>query len=151
MFYFAWCGPDEPFSETAHAREDEIVFGFDLAHQEGQIPTLHIDIKNPHIGLLAPGRAQWAWLSYESQSTAGIFPLFYGRLVALPSNLLAEVVTLEFIARPVDFLAQKQSVANSLMVAPYYDRIWINQNKWSDPDTVLETYAKAWHVDRASH
>ena len=149
QFFFAWCGPNEPFSETAHAVEDEIVFAFDLAHQEGQIPTLSIDIKNPHIGLLAPGRLQWAWLSYQSDTA--IVPLFYGRLVALPSNLLGEVVTLEFIARPINYLAQKQSIANSLMVAPYYDRIWIDQSKWSDPDTVLETYAMQWHVDRIDH
>jgi hypothetical protein len=149
QFFFAWCGENEPFSETAHAVEDEIVFAFDLAHQEGQIPTLSIDIRNPHIGLLAPGRLQWAWLSYQSDTA--IVPLFYGRLVALPSNLLGEVVTLEFIARPIDYLAQKQNIANSLMVAPYYDQIWIDQSKWNDPDTALETYAMQWHVDRIDH
>lgn len=147
-FYFAWCGPGEPFN-PAHLREDEIVFAFDIAHQEGQIPTLTIDIKNPHIGLLAPGRAQWAWLSY--QSSTGVYPLFYGRLVALPSNLLGETVTLQFLARPTNYLTQKQAVANSLMVEPYYDQIWIDESKWGDPDTVLETYAMQWHVDRLNH
>jgi hypothetical protein len=147
-FYFAWCGEDEEFGPQ-HQREDEVVFAFDLAHQEGQIPTLSIDIKNPHIGLLAPGRAQWVWLSY--QSSLGIFPLFYGRLVALPSNLLGEVVTLQFLARPDDFLAQKQAIADSLMVEPFYDPIWISQDKLTDPDTVLETYAMTWHVDRTTH
>lgn len=147
-FFFAWCGQGEAFS-SAHQREDEIVFAFDIAHQEGQIPTLSIDIKNPHIGLLAPGRSQWAWLSY--QSSLGVFPLFYGRLVALPSNLLGETVTLQFLARPNDYLAQKQAIANQLMVEPYYDPIWIDQSKLTDPDTVLETYAMTWHVDRTTH
>lgn len=147
-FFFAWCGPDEAFN-AGHLREDETVFAFDLAHQEGQIPTLSIDIKNPHIGLLAPGRSQWAWLSY--QSSLGNFPLFYGRLVALPSNLLGEIVTLQFIARPNDYLAQKQAIADELMVEPYYDPIWIDPTKLGDPDTVLETYAVAWHVDRTTH
>jgi hypothetical protein len=144
-FFFAWCGPNEPFS-AAHEREDEAVFAFDIAHEEGQIPTLSIDIRNPHIGLLSPGRLQWAWLSY--QSSTGVLPLFHGRLVALPSNLLDEIVTLEFIARPNDYLAQKQAIASSLMVEPFYDPIWIDQTKLTDPDTVLETYAMAWHVDR---
>jgi hypothetical protein len=150
MFFFAWCGPSESFG-TDHLREDEIVFAFDIAHQEGQIPTLSIDIKNPHIGLLAPGRAQWAWLSWQQSDEDDPVPLFYGRLVALPSNLLGEVVTLEFIARPIDFLAQKQDIADSLMVEPFYDPIWIDQAKLDDPDTVLETYAMAWHVDRIDH
>lgn len=148
-FYFAWCGPDESFDAGTHLREDEVIFAFDIAHQEGQIPTLNIDVINPHIGLLAPGRSQWAWLSY--QSALGTFPLFYGRLVALPSNLLNETVTLQFLARPNDYLAQKQTIANGLMVKPYYDPIWIDPTKLTDPDTVLETYTTMWHVDRTTH
>jgi hypothetical protein len=62
-FYFAWCGPGEAFSE-AHLREDELILSFDIAHLEGQIPTLDVEVKNPHVGLLAPGRLQWAWFSY---------------------------------------------------------------------------------------
>ena len=149
MFFFAWCGPNEELS-PAHLREDEIVLDFDIAHLEGQIPTLSIDIKNPHIGLLAVGRKQWMRFTYQSPNDDTVTPLFYGRLVALPTNLLAEVVTLQFLARPTDFLAQKQTVANALMVSPYYDPVWIAQDKWTDPDTILETYTSAWHIDRAS-
>jgi hypothetical protein len=152
-FYFAWCDSDQPFDDSM-LREDEIVFAFDIAHQEGQIPTLSIDIKNPHVGLLAPGRSQWAWLSYLDP-IIGVVPLFYGWIVGLPSNLLGEVVTLQFLARPSDYLAQKQDIANSLMMQPYYDPIWIDPSKLADPsnpdpDTVLETYTVAWHVDRTS-
>lgn len=150
MFFFAWCDAGEAFG-PAHQREDEIVFAFDLAHLEGQHPTLSIDIRNPHIGLLAPGRKQWAWLSYAGAGVVGTMPLFYGRLVALPSNLLGEIATLQFIARPNDYLAQKQAIANGLMVEPYYDPIWIDPTKFGDPDTVLETYAMTWHIDRVTH
>jgi hypothetical protein len=149
VFFFAWCDVDQPFDASV-LREDEIVFAFDLAHQEGQIPTLSIDVKNPHIGLLAPGRSQWVWLSYQPQTGAAV-PLFYGRLVALPSNLLGEVVTLQFVARPDDYLAQKQALADTMMVEPFYDPIWIDPTKLTDPDTVLETYAMMWHVDRITH
>lgn len=144
-FYFAWCGPGEAFSE-AHLREDELILSFDIAHLEGQIPTLDVEVKNPHVGLLAPGRLQWAWFSYFDG--AAYTPLFYGRLIALPSNLLGEVVTLKFISRPTNFMAQKQSRAESLKVSPYYDPIWINQSMLDDPDTILESYSMAWHVDR---
>lgn len=145
-FYFAWCGPGEVFS-AAHLREDEAVLSFDIVHTEGQIPTLDIEVKNPHVGLLAPGRMQWSWFSWQAQSGV-VTPLFYGRLVALPSNLLGEVVTLKFLARPVDYLAQKQAVAETLKVSPYYDPIWIDQSHLDDPDTILETYTSSWHVDR---
>jgi hypothetical protein len=152
-FYFAWCDAGQPFDDSV-LREDEIIFAFDLAHQEGQIPTLSVDVVNPHIGLLAPGRAQWAWLSYSDD--IGVYPLFYGRLVALPTNLLGEVVTLQFLSRPDDFLAQKQAIANELAVEPWFDPIWISSDKLGDPtigpdpDTVLETYTMAWHVDRTT-
>ena len=146
LFHFAWCGPDEDFSD-AHLREDEAILTFDITHQEGQIPTLDIEVENPHVGLLAPGRAQWAWFSWEADD-GEVTPLFYGRLIALPSNLLGEAVTLKFVARPTDYLAQKQDLAESLKVSPYYDPIWINQDSLGDPDTVLETYACSWHVDR---
>jgi hypothetical protein len=147
-FYFAWCDSGQLFDDSM-LREDEIIFAFDLDHQEGQIPTLSIDVKNPHIGLLAPGRQQWAWLSYSDQT--GTYPLFFGRLVALPTNLLGEVVTLQFIARPDDFLDQKQAIADGLMVEPWYDQIWISADKFGDPDTVLEAYTMAWHVDRITN
>lgn len=153
MFYFAWCDVGDPFTDDM-LREDEIVFNFDLAHQEGQIPTLSVDVVNPHIGLLAPGRAQAAWLSYSDAT--GVYPLFHGRLIALPTNLLGEVVTLQFLSRPDDFLAQKQVIANELAVEPWFDPIWISSDKLGDPsigpdpDTVLETYTMAWHVDRTT-
>jgi hypothetical protein len=146
-FYFAWCGPGESFS-SAHIREDEAVLSFDITHTEGQIPTLDIELKNPHVGLLAPGRLQWVWFSWKSPNDGSVTPLFYGRLIALPSNLLGEVVTLKFLARPVNYLAQKQAVAETMKVSPYYDPIWIVQDKLDDADTILETYTSSWHVDR---
>jgi hypothetical protein len=61
-FYFAWVDAGTPFDSSLF-REDETVLSFDLAHAEGQIPTLSVEIKNPRVGLLAPGRKQWAWFS----------------------------------------------------------------------------------------
>ena len=154
-FYFAWVAADEPFG-AAHLREDEKVLSFDLTHQEGQIPQLSIELENPHMGLLAPGRLTWCWFSVDG------IPLFHGRLIALPTNLIGEVVTLEFLARPRDFLQQKLSLATSMKVLPYYDEIWIDPGSRTvtdatspfygtfDPDTILETYSRAWHVDRVT-
>jgi hypothetical protein len=149
-FYFAWVDSGETFDPAVHLREDEVVYAFDIAHQEGQFPTMSLDIKNPRVGLLAPGRKQWTWLSYLDPITNQLSPLFHGRLTALPSNIFAEVVTLQFIARPVDYLSQKQAIAETLKVLPYYDPVWIDKTKWDDPDTILESYSKAWHIDRVT-
>lgn len=149
-FFFAWVDADETeFSETLHAREDEDVFSFSLTHDEGDFPSLELEVKNPRIGLLAPARKVWAWFSYDDPDV-GITPLFFGRLIGIPSNILAEVVTLQFIARPKDYLDQKQSVANGMMVAPYYNSMWLAEDKRTDPDAILEGYSRLWHIDRTS-
>jgi hypothetical protein len=150
-FYFAWVGPGETtFVESSHAVEDEQIFGFEIAHAEGEFATLAIDIVNPHIGLLNEARYQWAWLSYDTGTSDGIVPLFFGRLVGIPQDLHDEVVRLQFIARPLDYESQKEALAETLRVAPYWDAVWLADDARIEPDTVLESRAALWHIDRTT-
>ncbi len=107
-FFFSWSDPTETTFGPEHHVWDEDIVTFKLDHTEGNCATLDLDVRNPRIGLLNPGRKVWAWFSYDSGS-GGVVALFFGRLVGVPTNLLAEVVTLSFIAKPLDFLAQKQT------------------------------------------
>ena len=116
---------------------------------EGEFANLTVEIRNPRIGLLSPGRKRWAWLSWNNGSE--VIPLFFGRLVGVPGNLQQEIVTLQFTARPADYDARKQSLAETLKVAPYYDPVWIAADKRDDPDVVLEARSQIWHIDRVSH
>lgn len=150
-YYFAWTTPETAFSESAHAVEDEDVFAFELEHVEGEFATLSLDVVNPRIGLLNAGRDQWAWLSYDTGTSDGIVPLFYGRLVGIPQDLQDEVVRLQFIARPLDYEDQKAALAETLKVAPYWDAAWISEEARLDPDTVLESRTQLWHIDRLTH
>ncbi len=43
---------------------DEDLFSFVIQHDEGQHPTLDVIVKNPRIGLLAPGRKVWVWFAW---------------------------------------------------------------------------------------
>lgn len=160
VFMFAWTDIATgitPTFDSSYEREDEEIVSFKVEQQEGDCATLSIDIRNPKIGLLAPGRPLWAWLSYDSGS-GGIVPLFFGRLVGVPTNILAEVVTLQFTAKPLDFNTQKFDLAQTLMVLPWYDPIFIDPKlrpridssgqQAGDPDVVLEAYSALWHVDR---
>lgn len=159
-FFFAWTDISTgvtPTFDSNYEREDEEIVSFKVEQQEGDCATLSIDIRNPKIGLLAPGRPLWAWLSYDSGS-GGVVPLFFGRLVGVPTNLLAEVVTLQFTAKPLDFNTQKFDLAQTLMVLPWYDPIFIDPKlrpridssgqQAGDPDVVLEAYSQLWHIDR---
>jgi hypothetical protein len=148
-FYFAWADKNEAFDPAVHARIDEDVFKFDVDHAEGDFATLTAIVRNPRIGLLAPSRRVWAWLSW--QNGAYLVPLFYGRLVGVPTDINQELVTLVFTARPADFVALKAAKAETLKVRPYYDPIWINPQSIDDPDTVLEARSALWSIDRVTH
>jgi hypothetical protein len=139
-FYFAWADKNEPFDAGRHAHIDEDIFKFDIDHGEGEFATLTAIIRNPRI---------WAWLSWRNG--ADLVPLFYGRLVGVPTDINQELVTLVFTARPADFVALKSAKAETLKVRPYYDPIWINPSSLDDPDTVLEARSALWSIDRVTH
>lgn len=158
--YFAWVDYTTggiPAFGPEHQVEDEQIVSYTIEQKEGDAASLNIDVRNPKIGLLAPGRPIWAWLSYDT-GTAGVVPLFFGRLVGIPTNILAEVVTLSFVAKPLDFTAQKFALAETLKVLPWYDPIFIDPKlrpgtdtsgqQIGDPDVVLEGYSQLWAIDR---
>jgi hypothetical protein len=60
-------------------------------------------------------------------------------------------VTLEFVARPIDVVAQKEALAETLRVLPYYDAAVLDPARRKDPDVVLEGYTKIWHFDRETN
>ncbi len=110
-FYWAWVDATETTFTTGHVREDEAIFGFTVEQAEGEFASLSLEIRNPRIGLLAPARKVWGWLSWDNGSE--IVPLFFGRLVAVPDDIHLEVVTLSFTARPADYVTRKAAVADT--------------------------------------
>lgn len=152
-FFFAWVAPTETTFGIEHMVEDEKVVGISLTHQEGQFAKCDITVKNPRVGLLAPGRDQWAWLSYyePENPTAGVQPVLFGRIVGVPQQMQGNAIVMTFLARPADYDTVKRSLAESMKVAPYWDPIFVAEDKRDDPDTVLEGYTHAWHIDRVTH
>jgi len=144
VFHFAWVSASETIFGPQHLVEDEKVLSIAIEHSEGDFPSLSIVIKNPRIGLLAPARKTWAWLSH------GGTPLFFGRLVGVPSGINQNAVTLDFIGRPADYAVQKAALAASLRVLPYYDPVFLTPEGQADPDTVLEARPAMWHIDRTT-
>jgi hypothetical protein len=148
-FYFAWADSETEFDPDVHSVQDEDVFAFTLTQEEGDFAALSCDVRNPRVGLLAPGRKTWVWFSFNDGTT--ITPLFFGRLIAIPDNIFAEVVTFKFTARPLDFADQKAALAETLRVAPYWDPIFISPDAWEDDDVVLEARTALWHIDPVTH
>lgn len=147
--YFAWVDQGVAFNAVTHAVEDEKIVRFSVEQQEGEFAIARIDIKNPRIGLLNAGRKLWAYLSYHNGTS--VVPIFYGRVIGIPTNLHLEVITLEFVARPVDYVEQKEGLAATMRFLPYYDPVFIKEELWLDPDVVLEARTELWHIDRVTH
>jgi hypothetical protein len=147
-FYFAWVYETDTTFGPEHEVVDEDIFSFDLEHEEGQHPTLDLTVKNPRIGLLNPGRKVRAWLSMQTPS--GVVPLFFGVLIGVPTDMFKELVTLKFIARSPNSIENKQAVAETMKVRPYWDPVFIDQSHRDDPDAILEGWSALWHTDRTT-
>lgn len=155
-FHLAWVDDTDTVFDQAFARDDENVLAFSLDQQEGDFAELTIEVINPieggHAkGLLSPGRKQHVWLSYDDGETGDAAPMFFGRLVAVPTSIFKTVVELKFTARPSDLNAQKAALADSLKVLPWYDEIFIDEAHRADPDVALEARSAVWHFDPITH
>jgi hypothetical protein len=148
-FYFAWVAPTQNVWNPAYALIEENIFDLVIEHDEGQIPTATVEVKNPRIGFISPTRLYWAWISC-SYDACGPGPLFFGRLVGIPEEIDHNTVKMKFIARAPDYVYQKQQVARSLKVAPNYDPIFFEVSKRDDPDAILEGWSALYHVDRVN-
>ena len=161
IFWWAWANSSETTYLPSHARYDERVFSFTITHREGECAQLALTIKNPRTGLLAAGRYVWGWLSYSAG--AGPQPLFFGRLLGIPDMAgsatgFAELLTLTFVAKPIDFHAQRRALAESLAVLPFYDKLFIDATLRIEPsthtgdvDTALEARSARWHCSRGEN
>lgn len=154
MPYFAWIDPSETTFGPEHLRWDEDVFSFALRQDEGDPASLTLVVRRPRndagdpIGLLGPGRKIWAWFALDCGPD---LIRFRGRLVGVPTSIFEELVTLEFVARPIDLVMQKEALAETLRVLPYYDEVVIDPTRRTDPEVVLEGYSAIWHYDRETH
>jgi len=149
-FYFAWVNQTDIVFSPAFARFDENVFSIEVAADEGQIPKLMIEVINPRIGPLAPGRLYWAWLSMSEDGGATLVPLFFGRIVGIPQSILYNTVKYVLIARSPTFIQQKQLVAETLKTLPNYDPIFFDVQKRDDPDAILEGWSSLYAIDRVT-
>ena len=150
-FFFAWVLPTETTFGPQHLRWDTFILKATVEHDEGQIPMMTIEIPNPGIGLLSAGRNYWVWFSVSVDGAPAV-PLFFGRIIGLPTDLSPSAMTIQvkLIARPQDYISAKQ-----LAVEPYkntwmYDPVFIDPTKRDDPDTILEGVSGLIHVDRVT-
>lgn len=148
-FHFAWVASSETtFSAGSHAIEDEQIFGLRIRHTEGEFATAEIRIQRPSDGLLNISRSQYAWISVTRSATTTA--LFFGRLIALPSDLTSDVVTLEFVSQFPGWEAARTTLFDSLKVLPYWDPAFIPSEEIDNPDYALEARGARYCYNRTT-
>ena len=146
QWFLAWVDPTETSFTQSHQVMAEDVYSIQIDGREGEVAILTLVLKNPRIGLLNTGRKLWIWLSWSDGTNT--FPIFFGRLVGIPENVFGELVSLVFLAKPLDFDQQRFDVAAALKELPWFDPVFVDSRLWDDPDAIAETRSVRYQCTR---
>lgn len=148
-FHFAWVDDTETeFDPEVHARSDENVFSFKVAHKEGDFATLKVTIPQPSEGLLSPSRKQYAWMSVTKDAV--ITPFFFGRLNGFPEGFAGDSATLNLLSQFPGWEDSLNALFQTLKVLPYWDPAFISKADLDKPETALEGRSARYHFDRVT-
>jgi hypothetical protein len=146
QWFLAWVDATETTFTQSHQVMAEDVYSIQIDGREGEVAILTLVLKNPRIGLLNAGRKLWIWLSWSDGTNT--FPVFHGRLVGIPENVFGELVSLIFLAKPLDFDQQRFDLAATLKELPWFDPVFVDSRLWDDPDAITETRSIRWQCTR---
>lgn len=151
-FFLSLVDEDDMFGPDDEVEAFE-VFDAIVTHKEFEWALLEVTISNPYVGLLAPGRKQWAYMAWRDPANPSADPvvLFKGRLISIPDDLQSTTITLNIEARSSDFEAQKATLADTLKAAGFWDPLFIDEIERSNPDSALEARTQVWHIGRVDH
>jgi hypothetical protein len=154
--YFAWVsGLDVEFDPVLHKRLDLEIQSFALSQAEGEVCRLSVTALNPGIGLLAPGRPQYGYLSVSIDGSAPTL-MFRGIVNSMPTDLEEALVTIEFYAKPdgmdstPDVDGKLELFAKSLSFRPYVEPL-ISGDTYRSPETVLNARSATYYIDPITH
>ena len=80
-----------------------------------------------------------------------VHPFFFGQIVGFPEDIQNELISLLFIAKPADIVEQKETLAATLRVAPFWDPVFVKKEDRDNPDIVLDARPYRWHFDPITH
>lgn len=149
-FYIAWCKENEEFDPQQHCREDLKVLALRIIEKEGYPPKAWVTIPNPWYLAQVPQMHPQVMLSYEPQAQRTPVLLFWGRLGRLPMKIEGEVIQLELTAQRENDEDSLKDLRDSMMVAPYWDPLFISHEKRQNPEwmDLLDAYSKVLYWDR---
>ena len=170
MLFLSWLPSyDTPFDPVSHAREDEFcIRGSIYEQEEGDIINsgFEVEIPNPGLGLLGIGRSErYAVLSEKLASDNIPVELARGRVIAVPSELGQQTLTIRFQCVPPDEDVVLKAAADALRTGeidgydpngslpsriPFeaYDALFHSRDASDDPMSALAGRLEFWRWDR---
>jgi hypothetical protein len=170
MLYLSWLTAwNTPFNPSMHAREDEFcIRGSIYEQEEGDIIVSGFEVEIPHpgLGLIGLGRNErYAVLSEKLTSDPVAVELARGRVIAVPSELGQQTLTLRFQCVPPDEDAVLKAAANALRTGEEdgydpdgplpdrqkfetYDGLFHPRDARDDPMSALAGRPELWRWDR---
>jgi hypothetical protein len=148
--YFAAIDPGDTYDALIHSVENEIVLNLRISQAESEFARAEIEIENPGEGLLNPLRKTRCFISIENPS--GLPKLiFSGRILGYPTDITQETVRLQYIAQPDDWETQQQTFLDTLKVDPYYNELFISEDRRNDPAEILSGRTALLYWDRVTN
>lgn len=151
MLYIAWV--DDlyvPFNPAIHA-----VFGEQYARvitrqRENEACTGEIQFPNPGVGLLSASRRRFVLIS-ESETDDPLDAVLLGRfrILGMPTDFRADLITTQIIAAPDDLDEQLADAAEAYFALPYADPLFGDERR--DPTAAIAARGCSWHIDPRTH
>ena len=162
--FLAWEG--DAYDPTFHSRSDLDVLSLEIEQEEGALATVRMEVARPAVSLAgvlttydvetqdlvtspAPRRVHVSWSPDGTPGRAE--PLATGALVAIPTEIGGDTLTVEVICAPPDLDSRVEVAAAPLRVAPWYVDAAFGPDARGDPTSVLEARAALWDVDPVTH
>lgn len=146
QWFFAYLDDDEDYAEADLDRTDECVMDLKVSHAEGGFATVKVLIKTSSSSYASLGRR--ACVSAQFVDGGSIVPLIVGTVTAIPRALRGQTVELELIAQRDDWEELRDTLIDSLAVAPFFDPLFVSADQVRDPAEVLNGRAAMLHWDR---
>lgn len=150
LLYFAMVDNGDEFDPDVHCREDLDVFNLVISQSEGEFARAELEVINPREGLLLDTRQVRIFISCERTPGGDKVLMFDGRVTGYPSDLSSEMVTLEYIAQPNDWIETQNDFIQDLKVAPYYNALFIPAENRDDAAEILASRSSLLHWNRAT-
>lgn len=148
-WHFAWLAAEgEAFDPVAHRRRDLPIKTVNVREEEG-VDAHAVTIETMLMPVAALAGKGWALLSYGLRDGT-LVPICRMKRRPMPAGDAEAELSVEFYARPSDWMNRRDVGLQPLKVRPFYEPLFIAPGRRSDPVEILDGHRRIGHFDRVT-